>query len=378
MAAHTQVHVDVTREQVLAYRVVAQHLDRSARAAHEVAVLDIGIQEAMGSSASLIFDARLSAGSAPSVGPAAVLALGWTLRGAPHLHRRSDLNGLAGALWPLSEADARFRLGETGRTVTKSGISALDAFTLAVAAVRSVVTQPMGKGAVSTAVTRKLPAPMGRECRGCKTTHVSDPTLRLASLPAGVEFEPGGSPPVLVPRSDAVYPQRPDRPALQRLILAYLRLLGPATSAEVAGYLEGRRVDVAEVWPDGLAEVRVDGRTAWLPEQQLPALTTAPAPDLVRLLGPFDPFLQARDRDVLVPDSALHKALWPVLGRPGVLLVDGEVAGTWRPKLGGGKLTLTVEPFAPLPPSVWRQVADEGARVGATRGATDVHVVKVE
>lgn len=376
MALHAEVHV--TREQVLAYRVAAQQLDRSARCPQEVAVLDIGIQQAMGSSASLIFDARLPVAAAAPVGPASVLALGWTLRGAPHLHRRSDLDELAGALWPLSEADARFRLGETGRTVTKSGLSALEAFGLAVAAVRTVVTQPMGKGAVSTAVTRKLPASMGRECRGCKATHVSDPTLRLASLPAGIEFEPGASPPVLVPRAEAVYPERTDRLALQRLILAYLRLLGPATSAEVAGYLEGRRVDVAEVWPDGLAEVRVDGRTAWLPEEQVPALTGAPAPDLVRLLGPFDPFLQARDREVLVPDPSLHKVLWPVLGRPGVLLVDGEVAGTWRPKLGGGTLTLTVEPLGPLPPSIWRQIADEASRVGATRGATDVHVVKVE
>ena len=376
MGASAEVHV--TREQVLAYRVAAQQLDRSARSPQDVAVLDIGIQEAMGSSASLIFDARLPAASTAPVGPESVLALGWTLRGAPHLHRRCDLDELAGALWPLSEADARFRLGETGRTVTKSGMSALDAFGLAVAAVRAVVTQPMGKGAVSTAVTRKLPAPMGRECRGCKTTHVSDPTLRLATLPAGIEFEPGASPPVLVPRVGAAYPEQPDRLALQRLILAYLRLLGPATSAEVASYLEGRRVDVAEVWPDGLAEVHVDGRAAWLPEEQLPALTAAPAPELVRLLGPFDPFLQARDRDVLVPDPVLHKALWPVLGRPGVLLVDGEVTGTWRPKLGGGKLTLTVEPFGPLPPSVWRQVTDEATRVAATRGATEVHVAKVE
>jgi hypothetical protein len=31
-----------------------------------------------------------------------------------------------------------------------------------------------------------------------------------------------------------------------------------------------------------------------------------------------------------------------------VLLVDGEIRGTWRPKRSRGKLTLTVEPFAKL------------------------------
>ena len=44
-----------------------------------------------------------------------------------------------------------------------------------------------------------------------------------------------------------------------------------------------------------------------------------------RLLGPFDLFLQARDRTTLVPDAARAKALWPVLGRPGAVLVDGDL-----------------------------------------------------
>ena len=42
----------------------------------------------------------------------------------------------------------------------------------------------------------------------------------------------------------------------------------------------------------------------------------------MRLLGPFDPFLQARDREVVVPDPAHRKDLWRTLGRPGGVLVD--------------------------------------------------------
>ncbi len=52
----------------------------------------------------------------------------------------------------------------------------------------------------------------------------------------------------------------------------------------------------------------------------------------MRLLGGFDLLLQGRDRDLLVPDKSRHKALWPVLGRPGAVLAGTEVVGMWRPK----------------------------------------------
>jgi hypothetical protein len=148
---------------------------------------------------------------------------------------------------------------------------------------------------------------------------------------------------------------------------------------DVAGYLEARRADLEPLWPaEELVEVSVEGRPAALRAADGEALRSAPPPEMVRLLGPFDPYLQARDRDLLVPDRSLHKALWPVLGRPGILLVDGEVAGTWRTKAAGTKagpkLTITVTEFAPLPASVWRQVDEEAARVAEVRGASDVTV----
>ena len=365
--------MDVTREQVIAYRAAAQQLDRSATRPGELAVLDIGAQDAAGEQARLAFDARLPR-TPPTevVGPDHPLALVWSLRGAPHVHRRGDLDDLAGALYPLSEADATGRLNETGPSVARAGIAALEQYATAVQAMRDAVRNPMAKGAVSTEVTRRIPAAMRRECRACRTSHISDSAMRIATLAAGLELRPGTAPPVLQRRKGARLPKKPNVKALQRLALAYLTLLGPATSADVSGYLDARRADIDEVWPTGLAEVRVGGKPAWLPEVQLDALRTAPPPEFVRLLGAFDPYLQARDRVLIVPDTTAHKALWPVLGRPGVLLVDGEVAGTWRPKSSGSRLTVQVAAFAPLPPDVWERVEAEALRVGAVRGASSV------
>ncbi len=46
----------------------------------------------------------------------------------------------------------------------------------------------------------------------------------------------------------------------------------------------------------------------------------------VRLLGGHDPYVAQPDRAMLVPDPAVRKQLFPPVGRPGVVLVDGTIA----------------------------------------------------
>jgi hypothetical protein len=380
MSAREQMKV--TREQVLAYRFAAQGLAREARSADALAVLDIGVQDASPELARLAFDARLAdTPPAELFGPGQPLALVWSLRGAPHVHRRADLTSLAGALYPLSEADAAARLNETGPSVARQGIPALEQFALAAVALRDAVPQPTAKGAASTAATKAIPAVLRRQCRACKTAHISDSAMRTPSLAAGLELQPGTSPPVLQRQPRARLRRANDPDALRTLLRAYLRLLGPATIGDAAGYVDARRADVAELWSaadvdDSMIEVSVDGRAAVLPAEAADLLADPPEPDRVRLLGGLDPFMQARDRDVLVPDKAAHKVLWPVLGRPGVLLVDGEVAGIWRPKASGTSLTLAVEAFGSLSGPVWTAVEVEAERVAAVRGRSKVTVTR--
>ncbi len=70
----------------------------------------------------------------------------------------------------------------------------------------------------------------------------------------------------------------------------------------------------------------------------------------MRLVGPHDPYLQLCDGELLIADEARRKILWPVLGRPGAIVADGEVAGTWRPRASGRKLTVRIDPWGPLLP----------------------------
>ena len=88
----------------------------------------------------------------------------------------------------------------------------------------------------------------------------------------------------------------------------------------------------------------------------------------MRLVGPYDGFLQGRDREVLVPGAAHRKALWPVIGRPGAVVADGEVIGLWRPRTAGASFTVRLEPWVSLTKVRRAAIEVEAERLAAFRG----------
>ena len=89
----------------------------------------------------------------------------------------------------------------------------------------------------------------------------------------------------------------------------------------------------------------------------------------MRLLANLDPLNAARDRELLVPDPAVRKRIWTAIGGPGIVLVDGEVGGLWRPAKKGKKLLVTVEPLGKLTTSAKDELAAEAERIAPFRGA---------
>ena len=359
----------LTREQVMAHRVAAQglHRDRPLDA-----LFSLGLQDS-GPTARLALAARTDG----EVDPAALgLVDGWTHRGAPHHHPPAERNAVAAAARPFDDADAAARLNWSGPEQRRVGIPARESIDRAADALAEVVTEPMTKGAASAAVTTLLPDVLLRECRGCATTHVNEQLFRLSAFPVGVGLDPTGKTLLLTPPPAGW--ERPvdgDPARAARLVLDYLHLLGPAGPREVADFVGTTPTAFAPAWEaalPALAEVDVEvgdaTRRAWLPAADLDAALRAPDPDVVRLLPPLDPMLQARDREIHAPDEALRKDLYRIIGNPGALLADGEIVGTWRPRAAGKKLTLEVVPLVPLAPDVRARLDDEAERVAAARG----------
>ncbi len=352
----------LTREQVLGYRVRAQGLDRSSGTLSDTPILDIGVQDTGPDGA--LWALALRGVDVPSLDDDE-LALLWTVRGAPHVYRRADLPSAASAMAPFSEADAARRIYDAAKPLREAGIPILEALDTVASAMRSIVTEATVKGEVSKGLTQLLDQPYLRFCRPCNATHIFEMPFRLAALRGGLELHLGTSPPVL----ERIGGFEPAPSPLDRhdLVRAYLHLLGPATPKLVAGYLDAPVKDVTARWPDDAVEVLVDGEKRVLLAAALDALTE-PLPAGVRLLGPFDLFLQARDRSLLVDDPARRKALWPVLGRPGAVLSDSRIAGTWRPRKAGSRLTLLVEMEDGDTTAVRRGVDEQAERLAEHRG----------
>ena len=356
----------VSRQEILSWRVRAQQLDRTAGTLADTEVLDIGVQDT-GPDGGLL---ALANRGVDVAGLNDELATLWTLRGAPHLYRRADLAGVAAAVAPFSDADAGKRIYDATKPLKAAGISNLEALDAVATAMREVVTAPMVKGEVSSQLATKMSEPYLRWCRGCNATHLYEMPFRLAAFRAGLELQPGTSPPVLEPIPD--FEPAAEAPGRLDVVRSYLRLLGPATPKHVADYLDSTLKDVKARWPDDAVEVVVDGETRWLLAEDQDALHVGPV-KLTRLLGPFDPFLQGKDRRTLVDDPAHAKALWPVLGRPGAVLVDGELVGTWRPRKAGSKLNLQVELWTDVPRAALEEQAERLASFRDVRlGAVDV------
>jgi winged helix DNA-binding protein len=157
----------------------------------------------------------------------------------------------------------------------------------------------------------------------------------------------------------------PADPATARndLVRRYLGAFGPATRADIAVWSGLRRRDL-EPALESLEPLRrfADERGRELLDVPRAPLPPGHSPAPVRFLPRFDNLvLSHADRTRVVPDEHRRTVIHGGGMVEATFLVDGFVAGLWRAENG----RVRVEPFAPLPRVVRREVADEAARLEA-------------
>jgi hypothetical protein len=345
----------VTRERVLAFRLARHHLGE--RAPDAVTAASPGLQDTPPGSAGAALAARADAG------PEALdeLITVPSLRGAATAVAPADLAMFTAGLEPRDEEEARHLTGNAWKSL--DGVGALEALDIASEAVRDVLADgPLAKTDFHRALTERVPEALRWWCKGCGEHHVH-PSLWRATGIRGVLAIVGregrtpvfGTPPPAPPMDD------PGGALARR----YLQVHGPSTPL-LFRYWASLTLPHAKRLLARAGELAPIG-DAWVLAED--ADLDAPAPKGARLLPNLDPIASAKDRGVLVPDAGLRKRIWTSLGGPGMALVDGEVAGLWRPRKKGKRLVVELEPLRTLTKAERDALADEAARLAPFRAA---------
>ncbi|MFG3038195.1 winged helix DNA-binding domain-containing protein [Streptomyces sp. NPDC048330] len=162
---------------------------------------------------------------------------------------------------------------------------------------------------------------------------------------------------------------------LAALILRYLEGFGPASVADMAQFTLAPRglVRAAVASLDGALD-RLEGPEGAVlydvPGGPLPD-EDVPAPP--RLMAMWDSVLLAyADRGRIIPPDYRRHVIRVNGDTLPTLLVDGYVAGVWRPVDGG----IETSPFHPLPAAVWDALAAEAGALGRLLAERDPHVYR--
>src|SRR6188472_2695737 len=220
--------MEISREQVLRFRVHVQQLDREPGGTSTAPdVLDLGVQDTGPDGARWALVLRGHNADPDD------LFTAWSLRGAPHVYRRAQAMAVAAAVAPFSEADAAKRIFTAARPLKQAGIPVLDALDRIATEMRSIVISPTAKGDLSSELHARLPEPFQRYCQVCDAVHLYEQPFRFSALRAGLELRPGTSPPILERIPGWRGQAREVDPALHPIRVA-LHLLGPLSPKQVA------------------------------------------------------------------------------------------------------------------------------------------------
>jgi hypothetical protein len=374
--------MDVDRAQVLAFRLSRHHLaQRLVPRSMMRAVAAGGVQETPLRTASLALHARVAGVTLPKVDRALehdkTLLTIWAMRGAPYVVPTRDAAiYTAGARpegedswrtffggWAASLGGRNASLSTLVQQAAKAARQALDGRRLPVEDLRQEIAKRMPeiRGLARPAGAHAdLPEPLFRAMGQLGVVCIADTRKMTDAIVARTDQWLGEPPPSLDHDT-----------ARAELLRRYLRCYGPSTPRAFAEWTLRSVADARAAFraiESELVPVRVERSAERLLAADVDALTSPAEPTGARLLPTQDPYLQQRDRERLLPDREQRRRLWRPAGGPGLVLVDGEPAGTWTSRREGTSLNVTVEPFDRLSRQERLAISDEVDSIASLRG----------
>lgn len=389
--------MQVSRDSVVAFRLRAHHLsERLEEGNLAEAAGQCGIQNSPPGSALLALHARVR-GVGPgsletAVGEEKSLLQTWSMRGSPFFFPTGQAGVFTTGVLPPDERARRHLIRGVEWALDRLGMSLDEAVRLTEAAVREALTgRRLAVNDLGARAARQISAILRSDQRGLWEEDgpyaagqplgeaVVHFCLRILALRQVVCFAPraGNKAPFVLMEEWLEEPVPPLEPPQARaeLLRRYLRSYGPSTRAHFAVWLGVRTGDVDPWWEligEELVPVDFEG-TAWLLAADVEKLSGSTMPTGVRLLPPGDPYTQLRDRETVV-EKHHHREVWKTAGSPGTVLIDGHIAGIWRPRKTGKNLHLRFHVFRDVSGQQKEALVAEAADIAPLRGASSVTV----
>jgi hypothetical protein len=357
--------VSLTVEQVRRLRMHAQLLDKPLREVAGVVKTLCGLQAQEPEAAALGVRARSTGLVLADVEKARLeqrtVVRTWGWRYTLHLLEAEDFGWWLPLFGPVNIQGSRSRRAELG----------LDAETGEQGSklVRQVLAEhgPLTRASLVSKLSQR-----GLSLGGQAVPHLLGYTASQGHLCLGPD---SGSEPTYVLVEDWL-PTRPavnlsGEAAYRELVLRYLSAYGPADQDDMLRWsgLPARELKAAwKACASRLVEVDYAGRRLWLLPGKLEELEEKAQP-VVKLLPRYDNFLLGYlNRDALLsPEFSRRINAGGGIVHP-LLVADGQVAGTWKSKIQGGRFQITPELFEGLASEFEKCLPAEVADLGRFLG----------
>jgi hypothetical protein len=243
--------------------------------------------------------------------------------------------------------------------------------------------EPLTKSEIGERLNGHLPEGVSRWCDRCGREHPPEAFIRLLLWTGRARLEPDER-----TRKEVIAPQslwRPREPepaagvAAQsaKLLRTFLHLYGPANATLLSGWAGIGIRHAQELWnsvQNELVDVNVNGEKLGLLPEDRDQFESTDIPAGIILLPAYDPFLQARDREVITADPVQQKQIWRFNVNPGVILENGELIGLWRPRRDAKRLKIEVNPYRTLTSGTQAAIEERAADLAGALGKTDVQL----
>jgi hypothetical protein len=303
------------------------------------------------------------------------LVMVWAMRGAPYIVPTDEMGVFTTGSVPTGEESLRAYFGGWAESLSDGG-SRLEGL---VARAVEVATDVLDGRRLHVDEFRRAIAENMPEIRGLRApsgahADLPEPLFRLlGQMGVACIAEARRMTDAVIARVDQWLGREPvvigDDQVRLDLLRRFLRCYGPATPQAFAEWTTRSIAEARDIFARMEGDLVAIGSDEWLLADDMRALRARRKPSGVRLLPARDPFLQQRDRERLLSEQKERALLWRPVGAPGLLMVDGEAAAIWKASRERDNLTITVQPFAPLPASVRREVSDEAESIAPFRGA---------